>query len=1466
MNRSLIISYIFSLLLTVSFSSHAQIYFTENKGQFDPHIKFAADIPDGKIYAERNGFTFVLFDTEHSKHQHSHDPKSPEEKGHVYKAVFKNCHDASIRGIGKYENYTTFYHTNRLKNTQVESFHIVKYENIYPNIDLKLYSNDYTLKYDFIVHPGGNPDDIQIEIIGADNVSLNTNGGINIETSVNTVYEAAPFAYQGRIQQKVDCKYRLNGNTFSFDLGKHNPTQAVIIDPELVFSTYSGSISDNWGFTAAYDHKGNVYSVGVVDGFRFIESPGAFQTEFKGGYATSGKPWDISIIKYNPEGTDRLWAAYLGGSGDEFPSSIICNSNNELIILGATGSADFPTKNAYQSEFKGGTNVSYSTFDFPEGTDLFITRISENGSRIISSTYLGGTANDGINFRPEQLPHERLGDDGMLYNYGDGSRGEVNVDEADNVLIASNTFSHDFPADNSFKGMQDGVIVKFNADISDIEWSEYIGGSSYDALYSVVSGYDGAIYTCGGTQSDNIATTAGAFQAEFSGETDGLIAQYTADGSQEAISYYGSTWYDQTFFVQTDTNLNVYTFGQTRARDQYFNTEDRYGQINSGQFISKFSANLDEREWSTTFGSGIGFPNIAPTAFQVNNCGRIYASGFGREFAETEQIVKEIEINRGYRIDTVETDVYFYDYDKLKGTKGMEVTSDAFRDETDGQDFYFIVLSPDALKLEYATFFGEMHDSSYYFLDPQTQKWYSTGGCLSSGEDHVDGGTSRFDKKGNIYQAICASCGGCQDFPVMPDEDSDPTAWSTTNNSTNCNNAVVRFYFDNTSMVADFYWEKDSCHNEIISFVNNTKLNGNSPTFKWNFGDGNSSDEESPEHTYLDDGTYRVVLTVTDSLSCNISDSIVRYLDISKENTIIELDSVNLCMVDTVQIGPIGEFSPSSVFSWTPADSINRTDIQNPQVWPSEDTYYYLTVNNGEGCIKNYRQKVKSDDELDFDFELIIEPENNNRCAGDEITITARSNADNLLFEWSNSPFFNFIFKSGTDSTYTFTAEENRHIYVKAEHSFCQSELIYRDTIIEVGEINMLIELDNNMVCVGGEANLHIEDISNIGSAEYSWNTTDGYIVNESADHRTIKTTNHKPATYIATAIASNGCSWTDSVRIEVDSLLLNSQVRHISCNGFSDGSINLMPDGIPPYNFEWSTGSVANYIIELSAGYYSISLTDDLGCENYAEFEIMEPEPISQNISQIQTNCDSACNGSISTSAIGGWQPYTIEYFADSDADSTISGDSLCTGMYYVVLTDSLGCTKKDSIQLTSGNNFPIIDVWAVDTLLYYSQSTYLHAESLGTADSLLQIEWSPEDFLSNTDGTITWSKPEYSIKYTVTVTDQWGCATKDSIWISVLDVICEDPYIFVPTALTPNDDGRNDYIQVKSQMIDKLHFVIYDRLGEKVFETNELEHKWDGSYKGQLLEPQVFVYYLEAHCIGEAIFKQKGNITLIR
>ena len=254
--------------------------------------------------------------------------------------------------------------------------------------------------------------------------------------------------------------------SFDFPYG-YDKSNDLIIDPTLIFSTYSGSISDNFGYTATYDNDGYLYSGSTAFGVDYPTTLGAYQQSFQGGVT------DIAITKYDTTGTYRIYSIYLGGTSDELPHSMVVNSNNELFVLGTTGSADFPvTQDVVQPVFNGGTSYFPSGLgvSFANGSDMFITKINKNGGALLSSTFLGGTNNDGLNISSK-----------LKYNYADEVRGEIDVDINNNIYVSSSTSSNDFPVtqnafNQNFSGDQDGCIIKMDNQLSTIIWSSYLGG------------------------------------------------------------------------------------------------------------------------------------------------------------------------------------------------------------------------------------------------------------------------------------------------------------------------------------------------------------------------------------------------------------------------------------------------------------------------------------------------------------------------------------------------------------------------------------------------------------------------------------------------------------------------------------------------------------------------------------------------------------------------------------------------------------------------------------------------------------------------------------------------------------------------------------------------------------------------------------------------------------------------------
>jgi len=192
----------------------------------------------------------------------------------------------------------------------------------------------------------------------------------------------------------------------------------------------------------------------------------------------------------------------------------------------------------------------------------------------------------------------------------------------------------------------------------------------------------------------------------------------------------------------------------------------------------------------------------------------------------------------------------------------------------------------------------------------------------------------------------------------------------------------------------------------------------------------------------------------------------------------------------------------------------------------------------------------------------------------------------------------------------------------------------------------------------------------------------------------------------------------------------------------------------------------------------------------------------------------------------------------------------------------NQFGCQEVAEIVIIVDENTPQIFAQAQPDTIYLGESTQLFTtEGFG-----YELSWSPSISLNNSTIWNPVATPDETTDYSITATNQSGCATTVTVRVVVLDANCDDEFVFVPNAFTPNGDGANDVFRARSNIVEEFSLIIYDRWGEEVFRTNDFDEGWDGTFKGEPLGADVYGYYLEATCIGEEVFVKKGNVTLIR
>jgi len=926
LKTNLYIPILLSVSLLVSPVSRAQQYysmeFTENKGQWSEPFQYRSQVGNGVFFIENQGFTVLQNKEEdwnkamsflhgHSagtiktdKDQYGRPVALPVPVGtvtmhsHAYRVRFMgslpNVTPEGERRTEAVNNYFIGNDPSRWKSG-VRTFQAVVYKNIYPNVDVRYYSGNGNLKYDLIVHAGADLSRILMRYEGVQKLSVH-NGQLLVQTSVGEAKELKPYAYQvvNGLKQEVPCQFSVSGEQVRFKASGYDRATDLVIDPTLIFSTFTGSRASNWGYTATPGPDGSFFCGGIVFGQGYPLTVGAFQSTFGGG-STLGI--DVGITRFAPDGRSRLYSTYLGGGGDDYPHSLYADPLGNLVILGRTNSGNFPSTN---NAFAG------------TGFDIFVTKLSANGNTLIGSLRIGGNGTDGANIDPSYPPP--CGS--LVYNYGDNQRSEVILDAQNNVWVAASTQSDDFPQVGAVaprSKLQDAVIIKLTPTLSTVVFSSFFGGTGNDAGFALAqSPITGNIYMAGGTESNDLpGNKTGVIQpanAGAAGSIDGYIAEFTntATPSLVKVTYLGTNSLDIIYGIQCDRSGFPYVMGISLGSWNISPTI-AYKDPGAHQFISKLQADLSGFVYSTVFGTAGSVPNISPVAFLVDRCENVYVSGWGGPLNVCNPT--------GDCFDT-----------KTMGPGGMRITNDAIKKTTDNRDFYFFVMEKDGASQLYGSFFGQ------------------TGGE----GDHVDGGTSRFDARGAIYQAICANCGGnltgtCS--PVTGPFPTTPGVVAPVNGALNaggtagdCNLAAVKILFDYDGVKAGAQasingvaYDTTGCSPLKVDF---TDTLGIGKTYEWNFGDGSpmqTTNTNVTSYTYSSPGYYTVMLVAVDPTKCITRDTSYTHIRVRVDQASIDLLSNKLppCeslayQFDNLSVPAAGKPFRGTPFTWDFGDGSAR--------------------------------------------------------------------------------------------------------------------------------------------------------------------------------------------------------------------------------------------------------------------------------------------------------------------------------------------------------------------------------------------------------------------------------------------------------------------------------------------------------------------------------------------------------------
>jgi gliding motility-associated-like protein len=1505
----------FLLKAHVNDSTVSAAGFIRNEGQWENNSRFLLNVRDAEIYLETHAFQYFFESHDdvaayfnHSNNPHLFNPGVIHQ--HAVRMEFQGAspHTAVIGNKLKphHLNFITGNDPGYWKSN-VRVFAEVLYTGLYPGVDAKVYQgNESGLKYDFYIAAGADPGHIRMTYSGADRLFLK-NGNLHIKTSVNSWVETKPYAFQriNGVPRDVECEFVINGNTVTFRLGDYDKNEVLVIDPQLIFSTYSGSSIDNFGHTATFDNSGNLYTAGIVRNpsanpkGRYPTTAGAFQTVWGGGtgsWPQQSFPCDIAISKYNNDGTELLYATYFGGNKNDYPLSLVVDDYQQLILLGVTLSGNFPVSSNGYDKLKS------------DSFDIVVSRFTPDGSALVGSTFFGGNGIDGINSA-----------DTLLMNYADEFRGEVQVTTNGDVIIVSSTRSTDLQTSPGAyqpakSGMQDGVIARFDSALTTLKNCTYLGKSRHDALYSLDIDNAGNIVVAGGTQSTDFVPSAGFDHAGYRGGiAEGFVARFNSTlTSLLGIRYWGSPAYDQAYFVKLDPQQNVVVMGQTF--DSISITPNTYNTAKGTIFITKFNPSLANIIFSTQIGNGLALNALSPSAFMVDICGRIYGSVWGGE------------TNLFSRYADLHSNIF------KSSTSGLPHSADALQPTTDGSDFWFFVLSPTADSLTYATFFGE-----------------------NGGADHVDGGTSRFDKRGIIYQSVCASCkfGPGGTFPTTPD------SYAPKNFSDRCSNASIKLDFRQGNILSTdftitprngctdslylfknksyngqkFYWylngtladssynysrvitvsgnytmklvavdptrcnprdsiiktfkvspasnakfsfTRDTC-SATLFFKNESTVSNNEPLlFTWYFGDGHTSKDTNPVYRYADSGSYTVKLITSEGGTCaDTATRVVVYDSLSYQLKAAFGESDTLkCEPAWIRIASTGRNGKK--FYWYVNDVLVHTDTTKFDSIAQKGTYRIkLVVEDSMTCLKKDSAErvftVLPETYTDFDWEL------------DSCRLGVQFINQALILPEDTAYYF-WDFGDGTFSTdsapYHEYADTGTYmVEFSANKQFPCAHTTYKPVKVLPGNatLNASFSLAPMPLC---EPDVFTANSKSINADKSYWYVND---VLKDSIHTSysdsIKAAGQLKITLVVyNATTCRQYDTTEKVMQVYPSAVAAFKLQRDKCSPNLVFTNLSSSNSQTPVVYTWDFGdgqssSDKDPVHEYDAdGLYTITLITNGGtpCADTATQVVdYKKDGHLLNVDMLFTDsilCTPAIVHAIWT-GINGKHVYWLLNDTLVSTDSIYRDTFTREGRFSIklVVTDSNTCIGADTIE-----RFVNISLFADAAFIMRRDSCSLDVlfENQSGSNSVPFIWYFGDGDSSSKElnPSHTYPKTDY-YKVQLIYSPGTFCAdTAEHIYYIDGDSSQE---VMIPNVFTPNGDGVNDCYWVSgiNTKCDEFYIKVYNRWGTVVYETTNSSACWDGTNQGGADIPQgVYYYIIDIKKKNGFKLTDHGTITLIR
>jgi gliding motility-associated-like protein len=1462
--------------------------FIENKGQMSdnngnpvPFVLFKTEAPNVNIWITESGLTIqtlLLRKEEIAASQMNNIEKVESKQNHKpKKKKFMDWEriDLEFKGAQiKKENvikegaadtdFNFFYGHCNNGIYGVKEYQKITIKNIYPNIDWVIYrKKEGEIKYDFVVHAGADYKQIELVYTSKNKINLNQEGQLELETQYGSLIEKKPVSFCNKniITTQFKLNYQkqklVNSNngfesSFSFAFENFNASslEDLIIDPDLVWSTFYGGNHLDGPTSIDTDQDGNIFVAGYVSSSNFPTFNALGGSYFQGTFGSAG---DAMLLKFNNAGV-RLWATYYGGSGNDRGWFVTTDVNGNVYVTGDTEGPDFPTLNAGAGAYF--QNVVQGQLD------VFVLKFNNSGVLQFGTCFGGNDLDFGFSISVD--------DNGNIYVTGQTNSTDLPTLD----LGAGSYYQANIGGANAFNSF----LIKFNSS-GVLQWSTYYGGSSYEIGYGVATDALGNVFMVGTAESSDIPLLNAGGTSYFQSNgginnRNAYIVKFSNTGVRLWATSLGGSSIDEALTVIADDNGDVINSGKTYSNNfpllnpgagAYF--QGTFGGV-IDIFIARFS-NTGTQLWSTYFGGSSGenqswFDNLA-----IDSCGNIYMT----LSSAINDIPLLAQCEGGYLDNLFNgTDVIlvmFSNTNKLLWSTFIG---------GNGLDFQGAIALDNNKNVFLA---GEwcgtsINNTTYPLVNAGGSSYYD--GTFNGGGD--DGFVLKFAPtlpiiNMTLIPPTCTNlCAGEANVSITGSCNYN-YLWSDgqiTQNATGLCPGIYTVHITNpicggldtviqvsiiapsNSVMPQFAAFTSYCEGDIISPLPPLSLNNIAGTW-------------SPAINNL----ITTVYTFTpDTGQCGLDTSIT--IQINPKPLVNATSNSPICENQTLQLN-VNTTSGAS-YQWQGPTSFFSSQQNNtiPNITITNSGMYVITVS------------LNTCDNADTLNINVIPPTLINQsiqiCSGQNYLLP-----DGSFTDTSGTYNFSFIGPNGCDSIINTNVLVLDTVLTNINAQFCTSQgyilpdgnVVFTSGLYSVMLTNSagcdsLIQL--NLIA----ANTTIDSLSIQICEGQTYTLADGTIVNTTG-------------TFNSTFQNQFGC---DSIII-VDLTVIPITQANVQISAFPDLMIcsgetlqftsNILNAGINP-TYQWFlngnpiSGEVNDSLLMVGLqNNDTIRLTvfTNNSCNgttvifsNYLVVTVHENNlPSLSIIADDSTICAlQIINLTAVTNAIQSDLTYqwyvnnTLFQSGNSNVfayNSFSNNDSVSCNILNVSTCNGLVQLNANSISITVYPN-PDIDMviyeyWQNfgDTIQLTGNSNIINPVYHWTANAYLSCDNCGNPYTTATDTT----------QYMLTITDaSTGCFTVDSTMVYVL----EDFEIFLPSGFSPNGDQINDVFYLRGRGIKDFSLNIFDRWGELVFNSNNFNVGWDGTFNGKPALSGTYVYTLNYTNFKNLSKFLKGNLTLIK